>query len=145
MRDLLSFISFLFFINLILFHYIFSRCWSMKYLSKLPSASVIIVFNNEHLKTLIRTCVSVINRTPAKLLDEIILVNDGSDMEELGEPLDDSIKSFGSKIRLIRLPNRTGLIRARLIGAKSSKSDILVYLDAHCEVNTNWLPPLLGE
>lgn len=115
-----------------------------KYLAKLPSATVIIVFNNEHLKTLIRTCVTVINRSPAKLLDEIILVNDGSDMDELGKPLQDALKQFDSKVKLINLPNRTGLIRARLIGARAATSEVLVFLDAHCEANTNWLPPLLG-
>lgn len=102
------------------------------------------IFNNEHLNTLLRTCVSVINRTPAKLLKEIILVDDGSDMEELGKPLEERIEQYSSIVKLIRVGHRTGLIRARLAGARAAKGEVLVFLDAHCEANTNWLPPLLG-
>ena len=36
-----------------------------------------------------------------------------------------------------------GLIRARSIGAQKSEGSVLVYLDAHCEVEPNWLPPLI--
>ena len=30
-----------------------------------------------------------------------------------------------------------------MIGAKHATGSVLVYLDAHCEVEPNWLPPLL--
>ena len=39
---------------------------------------------------------------------------------------------------------REGLIRARTIGGKHASASILVYLDAHCEVEPNWLPPLIA-
>lgn len=53
-------------------------CKSMKYYAELPSVSVIIVFYDEHFSVVMRTVHSVISRSPAQLLKEIILVDDGS-------------------------------------------------------------------
>lgn len=36
------------------------------------------------------------------------------------------------------------MIRTRTIGAKAAEGDVVIFLDAHCEVNYNWLPPLLA-
>lgn len=64
---------------------------------------------------------------------------------QLKAPLDQYIQQHFSKIRIIRAQKREGLIRARLLGAKASKGEILLFLDSHTEANVNWLPPLLGN
>lgn len=118
-------------------------CKSKKYLKDLSPVSVIVSFHNEHLSTLLRTCWSVVNRSPDKLLKEIILVDDASTKIELGSSLDDYVKKNLSKVRIIRLKVRSGLIRGRLAGARQAVAPILVFLDSHTEANANWLPPLL--
>lgn len=126
-------------------NYIHFRCIHELYSADLPSVSVIIIFHNEHLSTLLRTCYSVWNRTPVKLLTEIILVDDASTIEDLGNDLGEYIEAYMPIVKLIRLEKRSGLIKARIEGAKIAKSETLVFLDSHCEAYHNWLPPLLGK
>ncbi|KAL1494762.1 hypothetical protein ABEB36_010308 [Hypothenemus hampei] len=118
-------------------------CKSKKYLKDLPSVSVIVPFHNEHWTTLLRTAISVVNRSPPELLKEIILVDDFSSKEFSKKPLDDYLAANLSKAYVIHLPERSGLIRARLAGAKVATGEVLIFLDSHTECNVNWLPPLL--
>lgn len=119
------------------------RCINEKYARDLPSVSVVIIFHNEHLSVLLRTCYSVWIRSSG-LVNEIILVDDASTIEDLGDELDEHIQENLPIVKLIRLKERSGLIKARVIGAKAAKSEVLVFLDSHCEAYHNWLPPLLG-
>jgi cellulose synthase/poly-beta-1,6-N-acetylglucosamine synthase-like glycosyltransferase len=107
------------------------------------STSVIIIFHNEARSTLLRAVHSVMLRTPDVLLHEIILVDDASTFAWLKNALDDLVERM-PKTRLLRLGRRQGLIRARLAGAKTASGDVLVFLDAHAEVNNGWLEPLLN-
>ncbi|VDN05730.1 unnamed protein product [Thelazia callipaeda] len=120
-------------------------CSNIKYIEKLPSVAVIFPFYDEHNSTLLRSVYSVINRSPNNVLKEIILVDDGSTKPFLKAPLEEFLERAGLHhiVKVIRTPKREGLIRARQMGAKHSKSDIMVFLDAHSEVNYNWLPPLV--
>uniref|UniRef100_V5I8X7 Polypeptide N-acetylgalactosaminyltransferase n=1 Tax=Anoplophora glabripennis TaxID=217634 RepID=V5I8X7_ANOGL len=120
-----------------------SGCKSKKYLKHLPSVSVIVPFHNEHWTTLLRTATSVVNRSPDHLLKEVILVDDFSSKAFSKKPLDDYLRANLTKVRAIHLPERSGLIRARLAGAREATADVLIFLDSHTEANVNWLPPLL--
>jgi len=117
-------------------------CKAKKYLAGLPTVAVVIPFYNEHWTTLLRTFHSVINRSPEHLLKEIILVDDFSNKNNLKQELDDYVEGF-AKVSVVRLPERGGLITARLAGAKKSTAEVIIFLDSHTEANVNWLPPLL--
>lgn len=122
-----------------------SECkyWHYPEISKLPTASVVIVFVNEGWSTLMRTVHSVLNTSPPELIADIILVDDYSNKEHLKEKLERYIERFNGKVKLTRTTKREGLVRARVIGAEIAAGDVIIVLDAHCECVTNWLPPLL--
>ncbi|CRK91590.1 CLUMA_CG005244, isoform A [Clunio marinus] len=122
-----------------------NECRTRQYLSQLPSVSVVIPFHNEILSTLTRTIHSIFTRSPPELLKEVILVNDHSDKDYCYGPLEEYIKDHfdSSKIRILVMPVRSGLMWARLAGARSATGDVLVFMDCHIEANVNWLPPLI--
>ena len=65
--------------------------------------------------------------------------------EHCKKPLDDYVAKHLPKVQVIHLPERSGLIRARLAGATKATAQVLIFLDSHTEANVNWLPPLLGK
>ncbi|KAF0989696.1 hypothetical protein HZS_3402 [Henneguya salminicola] len=118
-------------------------CLEDKYSFHSTTVSVIIVFYDEGWATLLRTIMSVINRSPKFLLHELILVDDHSNMNHLIENLDTFSLSYGGLIKVVRSPEHEGLIRARIMGAKEATGKYLVFLDSHCEANVEWLEPLI--
>ncbi|KAK7797659.1 hypothetical protein U0070_001859, partial [Myodes glareolus] len=48
-------------------------------------------------------------------------------------------------VRVVRQPERKGLITARLLGASVAQAEVLTFLDAHCECFHGWLEPLLAR
>ncbi|CAG2115095.1 unnamed protein product, partial [Medioppia subpectinata] len=108
----------------------------------LPSTSIIIVFHNEAWSTLLRTVHSIIRTSPEPLIQEILLVDDAS---ERGKQLEEYVATLPVSVKVLRTGKRSGLIRARLIGAKEAKGDVLTFLDAHCECTKGWLEPLLSR
>ncbi len=113
--------------------------------SELSAASIIIPFHNEALSVLLRTIHSILNRTPGKRLEEILLVDDFSSHDYLKDPLDNYVSLLPKVKPVIRTGKREGLIRSRLIGADRAHGRVLVFLDAHTECNVGWLEPLLEE
>ncbi|XP_018568163.1 polypeptide N-acetylgalactosaminyltransferase 5 isoform X1 [Anoplophora glabripennis] len=120
-------------------------CKDKKYPKLLPTTSIVIVFHNEAWSTLLRTVWSVINRSPRPLLKEIILVDDASEREHLGKALEIYVKTLPVPVYVFRTVKRSGLIRARLLGAKHVTGQVITFLDAHCECTEGWLEPLLAR
>ncbi|XP_076482440.1 polypeptide N-acetylgalactosaminyltransferase 35A isoform X2 [Bombus vancouverensis nearcticus] len=87
-----------------------------------------------------------IQKTPASLLHEIILVNDWSDSKALHEKIETYIaNNFNGKVKFFKTEKREGLIRARMFGARKATGEILIFLDSHIEVNKRWIEPLLSQ
>ena len=132
------------------------------YNKDLPATSVIIIFHNEAWSTLLRSVHSVLNRSPQHLITEVILVDDFSDLgkcsgfplkvfvfiniflEHLKQPLEVYMSNF-PKVKILRAPERQGLIKARLRGAVAAKGPVLTFLDSHIECMEGWLEPLLDR
>lgn len=116
------------------------------------------------MSTLLRTVWSIINRSPLSLVKEIILVDDDSEFENLGDELDEYVANLPVPCFVLRQRPRAGLIQARMMGAAkatvcdylfflsnyidftlylSSQGQTITFLDAHCECAKGWLEPLL--
>jgi len=122
------------------------HCVLESYPEDLPAASVIICFYNEEYNVLLRTIHTVIDRSQPKFLHEIILVDDSSDLDNLHEKVFSYVqKNFPAKVTLLKTPDRAGLIRARIFGARHASGDVLIFLDSHVEPNVNWMEPLLAR
>uniref|UniRef100_A0AAX7T3P8 Polypeptide N-acetylgalactosaminyltransferase n=1 Tax=Astatotilapia calliptera TaxID=8154 RepID=A0AAX7T3P8_ASTCA len=120
-------------------------CKNKLYPDNLPRTSVVIVFHNEAWTTLLRTVHSVIDRSPHTLLEEIVLVDDASERDFLKQQLERYVRKLEVPVRVVRMEQRSGLIRARLKGASLSTGQVITFLDAHCECTTGWLEPLLAR
>ncbi|XP_055614259.1 putative polypeptide N-acetylgalactosaminyltransferase 9 [Uranotaenia lowii] len=113
-----------------------------RYLSNLPETSVVIVFYNEAWSVLVRTVHSVLDRSPPELIREIVLVDDFSFLPHLKTQLQDYFLAY-PKVKIVRAEERLGLMRARLLGAKTAEGEVLTFLDAHVECTEGWLEALL--
>ncbi|XP_048873946.1 probable polypeptide N-acetylgalactosaminyltransferase 8 [Brienomyrus brachyistius] len=124
-----------------------SRCVGKKYPEDLPSLSVVLIYLDEALSVIKRAVRSIVDRTPARLLKEIILVDDCSSNEDLKDPLNAYIAFIHEKspglVKMVRHPKQLGLAEARVSGWEVATGDVVAILDAHIEVHVEWAEPLL--
>ena len=59
---------------------------------------------------------------------------------ELGTPLQEYLdKTFpDGVVKVVKLKERSGLIRAKIAGADAATGEVVIFLDAHCEVTPGW-------
>uniref|UniRef100_A0A667WXU3 Polypeptide N-acetylgalactosaminyltransferase n=1 Tax=Myripristis murdjan TaxID=586833 RepID=A0A667WXU3_9TELE len=114
------------------------HCRHKQWKLELPASSVVITFHNEARSALLRTVVSVLKKSPAHLVKEIILVDDYSDNRDR---LSAVMTDVTGDRRDLMCP--AGLMRSRVRGADAATASVLTFLDSHCECNDHWLEPLL--
>lgn len=93
---------------------------------------VIPMYNNE--KTIRKVIQSVVNQTRYDLIDEIIIVNDGS-IDKSADIVEEIINLGNSKIKMVNKSNG-GAASARNVGIKLARNNYVALLDADDE----WLP-----
>ncbi|XP_048010700.1 probable polypeptide N-acetylgalactosaminyltransferase 8 isoform X2 [Megalobrama amblycephala] len=124
------------------------RCIGREYPHNLPSISVVLIYLDEALSVIQRAICSIINRTPAHLLKEIIMVDDHS-KNDLKTQLHVYISSINEKhpglVKMVTHPEQKGLAQARISGWKAATGDVVAILDAHIEVHVKWAEPLLAR
>ncbi|XP_030382786.1 polypeptide N-acetylgalactosaminyltransferase 1-like [Scaptodrosophila lebanonensis] len=111
-------------------------------------ASVIVIFENTPISLLLRTLYSIIERTDAALLQEVILVDGGSTQTELRDKLRYYVstrfsRGTGIPVRLERIEKPVGISESRLIGARLATGEVLIFMDGYCQPNVGWLEPLM--
>ncbi|XP_043938025.1 polypeptide N-acetylgalactosaminyltransferase 18 [Protopterus annectens] len=124
-------------------------CRNITYPANLPQLSIVFIFVNEAPSVILRSIHSAINRTPADLLKEIILVDDCSNNEELKEKLKTSVEEMNIQrpgfIKIVRHAKQEGLIRSRVSGWRAATAPVVALFDAHVEFNEGWAEPVLAR
>lgn len=89
----------------------------------------------EHMRC---TMEAILHFTPDWLLEEIIFVSDGNE-----DSREKELTAMSPKVKVIALPERQGLIRAKMKGVEAASAPVIVFMEAHVIVNRDWLRPLL--
>ena len=121
-------------------------------------AAVIVITHNEAGCVLRRTLLAVLGRTPSALLHEVLVLDDASEPPAertvaaagglAAASRADAAGSLADAARLVRWQRgeaRLGVARARAAAVAATSAPVMVFLDAHCEPQLGWLPPLLDH
>lgn len=103
---------------------------------KIQTMAIVMAAHNEH-EYMKRTLESIYETTPKSILNEIIVVDDGSQ-----PPLASSMIDF-PEVKIIRHEERRGLIKSKTEGGNAATSDMIMFLDAHVKPEPRWAEPIL--
>eukprot|EP00116_Pleurobrachia_bachei_P001718 sb/3461980/ len=106
------------------------------------SLSIIIVFNNELSPLLMRTLTTIVHRTLPRYLTEIIVIDDGSDVD-ISEEVMEYSTTQRIPVKWLKNDYNIGIARSRMKGIEMALGDTIALLDSHMEIADLWLEPLL--
>jgi GT2 family glycosyltransferase len=103
-------------------------------LTRTPRISVVVISRNEG-EWLRRTVEELIQTLPGA--SQIVVVDDASN-----DGSADFLRARRQGLRLLQTSG-LGVARARNLGARNSSGDVIVFADAHLELQAGWWPPLV--
>lgn len=113
------------------------------------SVAVVVITRNEHGCVLRRTLLAVLARTPLPLLYELLVLDDVSaPSAQSAVAAAGGLGADNAAARVVRWhvpPTQLGVARARSVAVRATTAPVLVFLDAHCEPQLGWMPPLLAH
>ncbi|XP_032894736.1 polypeptide N-acetylgalactosaminyltransferase 18 isoform X2 [Amblyraja radiata] len=124
-------------------------CRNLSYPTNLPQISVVFIFMNEASSVILRSMHSVMSKTPAHLLKEIVLIDDNSNNDELRQELGAYVQEVNAQqpgfIQVVRHTKQEGLIRSRISGWRAASAPVVALFDAHVEFSDQWVEPILSR
>eukprot|EP00930_Biecheleria_cincta_P039149 TRINITY_DN26934_c0_g1_i1.p1 TRINITY_DN26934_c0_g1~~TRINITY_DN26934_c0_g1_i1.p1 ORF type:complete len:379 (+),score=61.10 TRINITY_DN26934_c0_g1_i1:46-1137(+) len=102
------------------------------------TASIIIPWLGEKWKHMEGTMKALLFFTPDSLVDEYIWISDGNK-----DSKEEKLKALSPKVKVYAFPERQGLMRAKMKGVEMATAPVLVFMEAHCRPNKDWLQHLL--
>ena len=121
-------------------------CVNQSYKPSSTKVSVIINYHNELLSLVLRSVYSVLAAIPPPNLEEVILIDDASNLtshHELRE-VEPLLSSLTVSVKFYRWEENRGLIYSRRWGAQHAAGRAVLVLDSHVEVKPGFIEPLLS-
>lgn len=118
-----------------------THCQKLIYSLK-EKASLVIDFNDYQFYDLKNTIQSILNQKYDQLLEEIIVIDDGSTLDYIRQDVEKYLKTV-PKARLVQFTTQQGTLKARIAAMREVKTDIVVFLEANVICNRGWLEPLI--
>ncbi|KAL5249017.1 hypothetical protein ACHWQZ_G018012 [Mnemiopsis leidyi] len=102
------------------------QCVGITYKNSETKVSVVINFHNELLSLLLRSIISVLKSIPKKNFHELILIDDGSNLDQHFDLLEVEplVSLWTVKVKYIRFEENRGLIYSRRFGCQVASGDV---------------------
>ncbi|EER19164.1 Polypeptide N-acetylgalactosaminyltransferase, putative [Perkinsus marinus ATCC 50983] len=107
-----------------------------------PKISVVLPCANEG-EFMVKTVKSVNEATPDNILQEVVVVDDGSTPPLKTLLTEEEQKEL--KVKWVRHSSFTGLINAKSKGAGVATGDIIIFLDCHVKPAKDWFSPIVKQ